>query len=564
MSAYDVILLHPPAVYDFRSRPIFPGAMGRSVEVLQFNKVPVGMLSIAEYLDRFGFRTVVDNICDRMLTVPDFDVEKHIRTLDAPVFAVGMNFQQHAQGALEIARLCKEIHPDVLVVMGGLTATYFHEEIIAKYGFVDVVVRAEAEKPLLELVRSYQKTGHVGGTPNLTYRAKISEVNNISTTHEAQVANNGLVVTPLMEASRDLDEFEFTRLDLLQPNTSVYVLGSVPRWSLVVCRGCSFDCTICGGSAYAYKKNFAMDHPAFRSPAKIVEDIEKLVTQGVRHIGLYQDPRAAGENYWPQLRDLLMERKPNFERLSLDLLFPATEDFVRDVANISRNIILHLCPDTGSDEVRHTLGRHYSSADVIETVKLCLKYKVPITNFFSVGLAGESEAEMQKTWELWAELDALHMEAAMQGLFSDIEEDVAIGGEVLGPIVLDPGSRAFDNPEECGYKLLYKNLEDYVEALSQPSWHQWLNYETTLANKASIIDMIQRSTEFVIGQREITGFYSPSEAYYESCRVEADRAVVEAIDEFMKIPDARQRDAHIIAIRQNLDRLEKERMSFLE
>ncbi|MCL5736960.1 MAG: cobalamin-dependent protein [Actinobacteria bacterium] len=551
MPAYDVILIHPPAVYDFRRRPIFPGALGRSVEKVQFNKVPIGMLSIADYLDRHGYKVVVDNLCDRMITIPGFDVEEHLRGCSAPIFGIGLNFQQHAQGALEIARLCKQVHPHSLVVMGGLTATCFHEEIIQKYEFVDAVVRAEAEKPLLELVRAFERGGQDHGclltTPNLTYRG----------------AGGDILVTPLMEASKHLDDFEFTRLDLLEPKTSVHVAGSTSRWSLVVCRGCAYDCTICGGSAYTYHKNLGMPRPAFRSPAKILADINRLVEQDVRFMGLFQDPRMAGAAYWYELRDLLVKEKPRFERLSIDILAPADEAFIRDVATISRNVILHFCPNTGSDRVRRKLGRRYDNESILQTIKLCLKYRIPMTNFFSVGLACETEADMRETWNLWAQLDALNQQAMEQGSFADIEEDVAIGGQVMGPILLDPGSRAFDNPEACGYKLLNRNLEECVAAFSQPSWHQWLNYETEHLTRNEIIDMIRRSMDFVIDQREAAGFYGGPEAYYERCRLEADRVVTDTLDE-MAGPEAVEREARIIAIRRNLDNLEKTRMTFLE
>ena len=76
--------------------------------------------------------------------------------------------------------------------------------------------------------------------------------------------------------------------------------------------------------------------------------------------------------------------------------------------------------------------------------------------------------------------------------------------------------------------------------------------------------MIQRSMEFVIDQREATGFYGGAEAYYERCRVEADRVVVDAIDEFQRIEDPARREASIIRMRVNLDNLEKTRMNFLE
>jgi B12-binding domain/radical SAM domain protein len=546
MATYDLVLIHPPAVYDFREKPVFPGALGRTMASVQFNKVPIGMLSIADYLDRHGYRVVVDNLCDRMLTVPGFDAEQHLRELSARVYGVGLSFQQHAPGALAIAKLIKNLHPDALVIMGGLTATRFHEEIIAKYEFVDAVVRAEAEKPLLELLRAYETHGKLTATPNLTYRA----------------GAGAPTVTPLMEASRDLDDFEFTRLDLLEPQTSVHIPDAPSRWSLVVCRGCAYDCTICGGSAYTYEKYLGMSRPAFRSPAKIVSDIQKLIAQNVRFIGLYQDPRAGGKHYWQDLLSLLIKEQPDFERLSLDLLAPAGEDFISEVAKIGRNIVFHFCPDTGSDAVRQTLGRHYSTEAIRETIKLCLKYRVPVTNFFSVGLAGETEREMRETWHLWQELDALNKEAFRSRGMEHLKDAVPASGQVLGPIVVDPGSRAFDDPEAHGYHLLYKDLETYAGALQQPSWDQWLNYETELLAKPAILDMIYQTLEFTIDQYEREGLYGGSQAFYERCHLHADKVIVGEMANVRGIADPVEREQRVIKLRETLDALEKKRTFF--
>ena len=548
MTHFDVILIHPPAVYDFRRKPLFPGAMGRTVESIQFNKVPIGMISIAEYLDRHGYKAVVDNLCDRMVTLPGFDVEEHLKACSARVFAIGLNFQQHAQGAVEIARLCKALHPDARVIMGGLTATRFHGEIVTKYPFVDGVVRAEGEKPMLELVRSLESGGKIAATPNLTWRD----------------GDGAVRVNPLMPASRDLDDFEFTRFDLVDPATSIFIPDAPNRWSLAVCRGCTYNCAICGGSSYTYKKYLGMDRPAFRSPHKIVADMNQLVNDGIPFIGLYQDPRMAGKQYWRALMDAMSREKPAFERLSIDLLAPADEDFIRDIAKIDRRVILHLCPDTGCDAVRNRLGRHYSNRAFLETIRLCHKYRIPVTNFFSVGLAGETEQEARQTWELWSQLDALNHDAMARGDFGDIADSVPIGGQVLGPIVLDPGSQAFDAPEQFGYRLLYKNLEEYIQGLSQPVWHQGLNYEADRLVRRAIVELIHKSIEFTIDQREKYGFYSPPEAYYERCRVEADRVIVQKTDNLMKLQDPRERHMRIVSMRRNLDALEKQRMTFLD
>lgn len=541
MKSYDVILFHPPAIYDFRFTPMFPGAFGRTAEGLQFTKVPIGMLSIADYLDRHGYKVILDNLGDRMTTSPDFDPEAHIKECSSQIYAIGMHFQQHSQGAIEIAKLCKKHHPNSLVIVGGLTATCFHKEIIKKYEFIDGVIRAEAEKPLLELVQNYEKNGKLNGTPNLTYRSGEGEI----------------VITSMIDASRDLDDFEYTRFDLIEPKTSIFSKGSVPRYSLEVCRGCTYNCTICGGSAYAYKKYLGMKKPAFRSPEKIVHDIKELNEQGIYFIGLFQDARMAGKKYWQELFDLLIKERPIIERLSLDILAPVDEEFVKQASKISRNLIFHFCPDTGSDEVRKILGRNYTNENLLKTIKVCHEYHVPVTNFFSVGLAGETERHMKETWELWKKLDEMDHEALTKGLFGNDDSSVPIGGQILGPIVIDPGSKAFDNPEKYGYKLLYKNLEEYISWLSKPSWHQWLNYETLVTDKDAIIEMIHSSIEFTIDQREKYRFYSSEQSYFERCKIEADRAVVKKVDKIMDVKDPDERMRQIITVRRTLDEMEK-------
>jgi radical SAM superfamily enzyme YgiQ (UPF0313 family) len=43
----------------------------------------------------------------------------------------------HAQGSLAVARLLKEIHPEVPIVFGGISSTYHAPELVT-YPFVDM------------------------------------------------------------------------------------------------------------------------------------------------------------------------------------------------------------------------------------------------------------------------------------------------------------------------------------------------------------------------------------------------------------------------------------------
>lgn len=534
---YDVILIHPPAIYDFRKQPLFPGALGSTVEKVQFVKIPIGMTCIANYLDRYGFKVIIDNLADRMVSDKEFDVEEHLKSSSSRIYAIDLHWHHHAQGAIEIARLCKKLHPDSLVVLGGLTATYYHEEIIQKYDFIDAVIRGEGEKALLEFARGSKEANEVPHTPNVTCRTDKGDV----------------CVIPFMEASTDLDDFEYTRFDLIEPITSIFPAGEESFASLVVCRGCIYNCVTCGGSAYNYRKYFGMDKPVFRSPKKILEDIKSLNAQGISLISLYQDPRMGGEKYWKELIATLREEKANLkiDRLSLDIFLPVDEEFIREVSSIGKPVVLYMCPESGDEGVRSAQGRCYSNDEIINTVKLCHRYHIPVTFFFSVGLSGENHVTFKETQDLWDKLCLLDQISLARRSFGKIS--ACIGGPIVGPIVLEPGSLSFDYPEKYGYKLLYNNLEEYINALSKPSWHQWLNHETDVLNRYELIVLIFESIMFSINQREKYGTYDNIQAFNKQSQVKADMIAVGIVNHIMSLPDNVERESRLKSLREAIN-----------
>lgn len=58
MGRYDVVLLHPPSVYDFRERPAFYGPIADVIPSSPiFEMYPMGFATLASHLRRHGFRT---------------------------------------------------------------------------------------------------------------------------------------------------------------------------------------------------------------------------------------------------------------------------------------------------------------------------------------------------------------------------------------------------------------------------------------------------------------------------------------------------------------------------
>ena len=126
MPRTDLILLHPPSVYDFRQQTILYGPSSDQVPSSPiFELYPIGMTSIAEYLERAGYRVRIVNLAVRMLRDPRFDAERLIKELDAPVFGIDLHWLLHCHGAIEIARLVKRHHPRSKLVFGG-PVSYTH------------------------------------------------------------------------------------------------------------------------------------------------------------------------------------------------------------------------------------------------------------------------------------------------------------------------------------------------------------------------------------------------------------------------------------------------------
>jgi radical SAM superfamily enzyme YgiQ (UPF0313 family) len=160
---------------------------------------PIGLTSIAAYLESNNYNTRIVNLAYRMLRNPRFDVARHLAELDAPVFGIDLHWLPHAYGALGVAELVKRVNPKAKVLMGGLPATYFHEEVIANPA-VDFVLRGDAtEEPCRQLLAALRDGTPLEAVENLTWKRSDGQV----------------VVNPQTFVPADLDGIDVPAYDFL-------------------------------------------------------------------------------------------------------------------------------------------------------------------------------------------------------------------------------------------------------------------------------------------------------------------------------------------------------------
>ncbi len=467
---YDLILLHPPSVYDFRKSSIMFGPISDVIPSTPvFDMYPLGFVSLYSYLTRKNLKVRIINLAVKMLSSPDYDVEQEIKNLKSLAYGIDLHWLPHAQGGLEIAKLIKKYHPDSKVIFGGLSATYFHKELIL-YPQVDFVIRGDsAENPLYRLIQALKGKEGLFSVPNLTYKDKKNEVRINSLTFIPENLNGvGLDYPHLIKAIlRDKDLLGYFPF---------YDWGRYPITAILTCKGCIQNCTSCGGSSFAYSNFCLRDKPAFRDPELVVKDLKRISFFFKGPIFLLGDLLQPGESYAYQILSLLKKTKIK-NQVVIEFFDIPPDKFLYQVAQAIPNFNIQISAESHDPLVRSSFQRNYDNSALEKFIEHSLKAGCrKFDLFFMIGLPHQTYDSVLETVKYCDYL--LDKFNSQKRLFPYISP--------LAPF-LDPGSLIFENPEKYGYKLIFRTLEEHRKALESPSWRYMLNYQTEWMSRGEIV-----------------------------------------------------------------------------
>lgn len=516
MGKPQLVLLHAPSNYDFRERSIVYGPISDVIPSTPvFEMYPIGFISIAGYLEKNGIPTRIVNIANRMLTGRHFNVERFVHKLSPLAFGIDLHWLPHAQGSLEIAALAKKLHPDIPVIFGGLSATYFYQELI-QYPQVDFVVRGDStEEPMLQLMRRIRSRSPVGDVPNLSWKDS-----------QGTVHHNPLTWVP--------SELNDIPLDYSYPVKSVIKYRSLadmlpfnnwldyPVTAVFTCRGCTVNCHSCGGSRFAFKQMCHRDEVAYRSPRLIAQDIHSIQRYLSGPVFIIGDIRQAGDDYADQLLREVKEIGTSGP-IVLELFGAAGSDFFRRVKDAIPQYNIQMSPETHDEEVRRAFGKGWKNRDIESTIQAaqengCRRFDL----FYMIGLPGQDRQSVMRT------VDYSH------GMLKEF------GSAVLHPHIsplapfIDPGSQVFERPEDYGYRLFCRTLEQHRQALLAPTWGRMLSYETRWLNRQEIVDSTYDATLALNLVKKETGLINARTAANVETRIRRDMKLVAELDQRLK------------------------------
>jgi clorobiocin biosynthesis protein CloN6 len=410
-----------------------------------------------------------------MLMHPDLDIKQLLSRLDAPVFGFDLHWMTQCHGAIELAAVLKEVHPEALTIFGGISATYYADQLI-QYPSVDVVVQGyDTLEPVTELVSRVRRGNRdLRSIPNLLYKAG-GEVQATGFTHKPASNYN--------DAQGDWSYYReatsagpaVSKLIMTLPNT-----------------GCVHDCGWCGGSKFAYRNIMGVHKTLIQKDNDLVIEELRTMKEAAKHTSIYA-LQCYSENKVRLHRYLDAVKEVGYNSVSFEQFNLTPPDTLKKMGESTSSYIM-LSPESHDPKISKAAGRGTYTMEQMENwIPRALDAGVKgVMIWFFIGMPYQDRQSVMDT--------IAYSERLIR----------KFGGWAALPLIcpmvpfLDPGCRFFEEPEQHGYRIFHRTLEDHRRALVEPLWHRRLNYETKWLDRRQLQDV---SYEAISRLVEIKGEY---------------------------------------------------------
>ena len=332
---------------------------------MKIASIPLGLGYIAAYLDEAGFSARILDM--DMLNLHPGDLNKRLAQFQPDIVGI-TSFSSNYKNAVDVAKAVKSYDPGIKIVMGGVHATFTHEEILKSVPEVDIVVRYEGEHALSEIAESLEG----GRTP--------TDVLGISYRDGSRI-----VSTPLRERMEDLDSLPFPAYHLLDPTPEAYIGNGVVRcMPVITTRGCPFNCIFCSTASLHGRKYRVRDN------SRVVDEIEYLVEKyKINNVSFVDDNFTMRKDRVEGLCSEMKKRQVPVKwgcSTRIDLL---SKDLVGTMKDAGCEEIFFGI-ESASQKVLDTIRKDFSIEQAKQVVRMVEEMGIKTHCSFILGLPGET------------------------------------------------------------------------------------------------------------------------------------------------------------------------------
>jgi len=280
--------------------------------------------------------------------------------------------------ALRVAELARTVAPGVKVVLGGVHPTLDPAGVLADRN-VDFVIRGEGEVALGELAEALENGRPPHAIEGVSYRID----------GEAVIRGKATLIADLDTLPMpDYEAFPVERY--IEHNLH---LRSIRGISMIVSRGCPFQCTFCAVHQTMGRKW------RIKSPQRVVDELITLKERHQLEGVWFKDSIFNLDRQWvKEFCRLMIKRKVEIAWQALTRVDLIDEEELKLMKRAGLTQ-LDLGIETGSPKSLVRLKKGITVDRIIEKVALAKRY-VKVFGFFMIGIPGEDETDVQQTFDL--------------------------------------------------------------------------------------------------------------------------------------------------------------------
>ena len=334
-------------------------------------EAPLGLLYLAAYT-----RKQVKDIEIQVLDLDVLNLKKQkateaIKNAKADVVCISA-FSYNRFDGFELARIAKEA--GAFVIFGGQHTTYIDEDSLRSFPAIDLIIRGEAEKTLVEVIEQLKKGKKVD--------EKIDGVSFL---------RNGKYIRTKEREFLDVKELPWPAFDLVPMEKYKY-------YGIMGGRGCPYNCNFCGSPSF-WKRKLRL-----RESKDVVDEIEFLVKKYGRKVVHMKDDVFTAHKIWAgEICDDLIKRNLSIEWECLTRVNLVDEGILAKMKASGCRLIEYGI-ESGSEALMSSINKAISKDMARKAIEATRKQGIGYGTFFMIGHPGETPQSLEETfkfaWEL--------------------------------------------------------------------------------------------------------------------------------------------------------------------
>jgi len=377
MNQFKILLINPPFFPEER--------YGKKLKDFGALSEPLGLAYLASNLELHNYSVKILDC-----TALDITLEKIHQELEKEHYdLIGLTMLTPMYSRVkETARIIKKTCPQTKIIVGGAHPTILPKETLEEIKDIDYICIGEGEHTIIELVQSLEQKKDIYKVNGLAFRK-----------------NNQIILNPNRELEKNLDNFPPPARHLLPIKKYRLTASRTQKSSfcptLIVARGCPFNCSYC---FHSFGKTFRR-----HSVKRIIEEIESLIKRyDISEINLEADNLTFDKPFLYSLCEEMIKRKINQKiqwtcESRMDLV---NEDLLKKMHQAGCWQISYGV-ESGVQRLLDLIKKEEKLEDMEKTFAITKKIGITIRGFFMLGLPTETYKESLQTIEFAKKLDPL-------------------------------------------------------------------------------------------------------------------------------------------------------------